>query len=196
MMVLPARHFARAAAALALAAFAACATTAGPRHSGEDTKKVDALLQLIQERLDVAPEVAQTKWNTKAPIEDAPREQQIIDRVRGKAKDFGLEPQFVAEFFQAQIEASKIIQTTRHKAWTAEGRPPFDKIADLGKDIRPVLDRLEPALLGALRDARPVIERPGAKALLDARAPELIKVSGFDLQAGTVALAPLYSIAK
>ena len=179
-----------------LLAFAGHATAQTAAFSAEDVERIDTLLRLIQERLDVAPEVARTKWNTKAPIEDLPREQQIIDRVRGKAKELDLDARMVGEFFQAQIEASKIIQTTRHTMWAAEKRAPFEKVADLGKDIRPVLDRLEPALLAALRDAKPVLERPGAKPLLDARATDLIKVSGVDLQAGTVALAPLYAIAK
>jgi chorismate mutase len=187
-------HILRWAALALLVAGAGIAATP-PARAPEDVVKVDALLRLVQERLDVAPQVAQTKWNTKAPIEDLPREEQIIERVRGKAGEFGLDPQWVSEFFQAQIDASKAIQANRHKAWAAEKHPPFEKVADLGKDIRPILDRLEPALLAALAKARPVLERPGAKALLDARAPDLVTVSGFDMHAGTRALAPLYAIA-
>jgi len=48
-----------------------CATTAS--FTAVDTATVDRLLGLIKERLDTAPEVARTKWNTKAPIEDLSR---------------------------------------------------------------------------------------------------------------------------
>src|SRR5439155_14550775 len=99
-----------------------CAAQPAASFGDEDTARVDAVLRLIQERLDVAPEVAQTKWNSKAPIQDAPREQQIIDRVRGKAKDYGLEEQYVADFFQAQIEASKIMQRSEEHTSELQSR--------------------------------------------------------------------------
>jgi chorismate mutase len=58
---------------------AGCATTAS--FTAVDTAAVDRLLGLITARLDVAPEVARTKWNTKAPVDDPLRDKQIIDGV-------------------------------------------------------------------------------------------------------------------
>ena len=60
----------------------------------------------------MAPEVARTKWNTKAPIEDLPREQQIIDGVATRATDYGLDAQVARDFFKGQIEASKIVRAS------------------------------------------------------------------------------------
>jgi len=142
---------------------------ASASFTAADTAAVDRLLGLIKERLDVAPEVARAKWNTKAPIEDLPREQQIIDGVGRRAPEYGLDPRLAESFFRAQIEASKIVQNALHAEWTAEKQPPFSTVADLGKDIRPVLDRLTPAMMRALADALPVLERPGGRALLEAR---------------------------
>src|ERR1700675_1398834 len=102
-----------------LLAFAGHATAQTAAFSAEDVERIDTLLRLIQERLDVAPEVARTKWNTKAPIEDLPREQQIIDRVAKKATEYGLEPQVAETFFTGQIEASKVVQNALHAEWTA-----------------------------------------------------------------------------
>jgi len=144
-----------------------CAATRS--FTAGDTDAVDRLLGLIEERLEVAPDVARTKWNTKAPIEDLPREQQIIDGVGRRAPEFGLDPQVAAAFFRGQIEASKIVQNALHSQWMATRQPSFATVADLGTDIRPVLDRLTPAMMRALADALPVLQRPGGRQLLEKR---------------------------
>ena len=144
-----------------------CATTA-PLTSA-DTAAVDRLLGLVVQRLAVAPDVARTKWNTKAPIEDPIRERQIITAVGERAADYGVPRAFAERFFDAQIEASKVIQRAMHAEFTAAGRPPFPTVVDLNADIRPILDRLTPELLRALGDALPVLARPGGRARLESR---------------------------
>jgi chorismate mutase len=182
-------------ALLLAATFFALSANAQEAFTQDDTRKVDTLLRLVQERLQVADEVARTKWNTKAAIEDLPREAQIVERVRGRAAEFGLEPQLAGDFFQAQIDASKVIQRALHERWATEKRPPFDKVADLGKDIRPQLDRLEPALLSALHNAKPVLDRPGATVLLDVRT-QAGAFAGSSSAAVDTALKPLYAVAR
>jgi len=157
-----------------LVASLACGCAAARSFTSADTAAVDRLLGLIKERLDVAPDVARTKWNTKAPIEDVPREQQIIDGVARRATEYGLDPQVAGAFFRGQIEASKIVQNALHSEWTATRQPPFAKVADLGTDIRPVLDRLTPAMMRALADALPVLQRPGARGLLETRSKVIL----------------------
>jgi len=51
-------------------------------------------------------------------------------------------------------------------------------------------------LLKAFRDALGVLRRPRSRALLDARAADLIHVGGPDLLAAQAALKPLYAIAN
>ena len=164
--------------------------------SQAETAKIDQLLNLIQQRLDFAPIVAENKWNTKIPIEDWSREQHTMNLVEQQAKRYKLDSGLVKEFFAAQIEANKIIQTVRHKAWAKENRPPFEKTIDPSQEIYPMFDRLEPQLLKALQDALPIIKTKGGKRLLDARAADFIKLGGNDLQAGTIALKPLYDLAR
>ena len=182
---------------MALAALLAwgCATTAGS-FTPADTAKVDRLLGLVKERLDVAPEVARTKWNTKAPIEDLPREKQIIDGVAKRAPEYGLDGAVAGPFFTAQIEASKIVQNALHAEWKARAQPPFAKVADLGKDIRPVLDRLTPALMGALAEALPVLRQPGARQLLEARSQVLLASAPGGPPAVREAIAPLLDLTR
>jgi chorismate mutase len=173
---------------------AGCATTAS--FTAADTATVDRLLGLIKERLDVAPEVARTKWNTKAPIEDLPREKQIIAGVEKGAAGYGLNPQVAGAFFTGQIEASKVIQKALHAKWAAGNQPPFEKVADLGKDIRPVLDRLTPAMMRALADALPVLDQPGGRQLLEARSKAVLGQGPWGEAAVREALAPLLPVSR
>ena len=181
---------------LALVAILAsgCATTAS--FTAADTATVDRLLGLIKERLDVAPEVARTKWNTKAPIEDLPREKQIIDGVAKEATEYGLDPQVAGSFFTGQIEASKVVQNALHAEWTARRQPPFAKVADLGKDIRPVLDRLTPAMMRALAAALPVLQQPGGRQLLEAQTKAILAKAPGGEAAVREAVAPLLKLSR
>jgi chorismate mutase len=144
-----------------------CATTT--RFTAADTAAVDRLLGLIGERLEVAPEVARVKWNTGDPIEDVSRERQIIDGVARRGAEYGLDSAIAGSFFRGQIEASKTVQTALHAKWSASRQPPFAKVRDLDRDIRPMLDRLTPMMMRALVDALPVVQRQGGRDLLDRR---------------------------
>ena len=123
---------------------------------------LDRLLQLIQARLDLATPVARAKWNTRSAIEDRPRENQILLDLGKLAPAYGLEPAYVEAFFLSQIEASKMIQRALFEEWTVRSQPPFDQIANLGRDIRPRLDELTPQLLQALHDSQPLLGDPEA----------------------------------
>jgi chorismate mutase len=180
--------------ALAVCLVSGCSATT--RFTTADTSAVDRLLGLIKERLDVAPEVARTKWNTKAPIEDLPREQQIIDGLGKQATAVGVDAQTARDFFRGQIEASKIVQQKLHAEWTARRQPPFANVADLGKDIRPVLDRLTPAMMRSLADALPVLQRPGGRQLLQTRTKTVLAgAPGGDAAVGE-AVAPLLKLSR
>jgi chorismate mutase len=173
---------------------AGCATTAN--FTAVDTAAVDRLLGLIKERLDVAPEVARTKWNTKSPIDDRLRDKQIIDGVATAATACGLDPQVASTFFIAQIEASKAVQTALHAEWTAKRQPPFAEVADLGKDIRPALDRLTPAMMRALPEALPVLQRRGGHQLLEVRIRAVLSNAPGGDTAVRKAVAPLLALSK
>jgi chorismate mutase len=188
------RRLTSALGLVSLLSAACCAS--GPRFSGDDTAKVDNLLVLVRQRLEVAPEVARVKWNTKAPIEDLPREKQIVDGVARTAPDRGLDPAVAAAFFQGQIDASKVVQRALHEQWTAKAQPPFEKVPDLVKDIRPVLDRLTPALVEGLAEAMPVLSRPGAGELLAERTRSVLAGAPGGDAAVEVAVAPLRKVSK
>lgn len=109
-----------------------------------------SLAALVDERLGLMPEVARYKWNRKQPIEDLPREQALLESIKTQAPGYGLDPARAVAFFAAQIEASKLLQRELFFAWEASGQGSFDAVKDLGSEIRPRLDALNPRLLEAL----------------------------------------------
>ena len=139
-----------------------CPPRGGPSARTPAASSLERLLQLIQARLDLATPVAQAKWNTRSPIEDRLRENQILLDLGKLAPAYGLEPSYVESFFRSQIEASKMIQRALFEDWTVQSQPPFDSVPNLGRDIRPRLDELTPQLLEALRDSQPLLGDPEA----------------------------------
>lgn len=123
------------------------------------------LFRLMEERLAVAPLVARSKWNSGAPIDDPPRERKILEEVAHSALQGGLEPALAVAFFQAQFEAGKLLQRQLHAQWRAQHQPPFTDVPDLGRSVRPVLDRLTPQLIAALSALQPW-RQPEANACL------------------------------
>jgi chorismate mutase len=182
------RRFIAALGALLLTACAAPQTS-------PDTQRLDRLLQLIGQRLSYMDDVARNKWNSGAPIEDLPREREIIDSLGKQAAGYGLDAAIAREFFRAQIEASKIIQRTRFAEWRAQNQPPFKNIPDLRDKIRPALDALTPELMNALAAALPELRKTGAP-LVDARSKIIIGVRAADTSARDEAVSPLVRIAN
>jgi chorismate mutase len=167
---------------------AACATPQTP-----ETQKLDRLLDLIGQRLGYMDDVARNKWNSGAPIEDLPREQEIIESLGKQAAGYGLDPAIVRDFFRAQIEASKIIQRARFAEWKAQNQPPFRNPPDLRDKIRPALDALTPELMRALADALPVLKSSNPAPLVKERSATIIRTD--DIAARDEATAPLLRLA-
>ncbi len=161
-----------------------------------DVEKIDRVLTLIQQRLSYMDDVARNKWNSGAAIEDLPREREIIEGIGKQAAGYGLDATIARDFFRAQIEASKIIQNTRFREWRAAGQPKFERVRDLGREIRPALDALTPAMMSALAAALPALQIRGAAKAIDARAATLVSVHSADIPARDAAVAPLSQLAR
>ncbi len=140
------------------------------------------LALLVDERLSLMPDVARYKWNQQAAIEDLPRERALIESVRGLAAARGLSPDRAAAFFEAQIEASKVIQRELFAQWQAAGQGRFETVVDLATQIRPRLDALNPSLLEGLA----AVPGPVARVQLGE-----FKTSAFSPSAVQTAVAPL-----
>jgi chorismate mutase len=160
-----------------------------------DVEKIDRVLALIQQRLGYMDDVARNKWTSGAPVEDLPREREIIDGIGRQAAGYGLDAAIARDFFRAQIEASKIIQTTRFREWRAQNHPPFREMPDLRDKIRPALDALTPEMMKALAAALPALQTPGSATVVYARAAAIVNVIAADVPARDAAVAPLTRLA-
>lgn len=151
---------------------AACQTTTPPPTQAivQEEQQWQQLIRLMDERLAVAPLVARSKWNSGAPIDDPVREQQILQDVAQRVSEAGVEPALATAFFQAQFDAGKLVQRRLHAQWRAQGQAPFAPAPDLAREVRPVLDRLTPQLIAALRALQPALRQPGATERLAAAA--------------------------
>ncbi|MEH1948899.1 MAG: gamma subclass chorismate mutase AroQ [Nostoc sp.] len=157
----------------------------------EQQRPVDKLLKLIQQRLLIAHDVARWKWNQKRPIEDLKREQELLLKVRQQATTHNLEPDRVAAFFQAQIEAGKLIQTADFQNWQKRGIKSFANVPDLNQTLRPSLDKLNTEFLFALTELTSVLGCPQIQELIQSRSQVIIQGDGIDRQVQNLAISPL-----
>ncbi|MEH2239037.1 gamma subclass chorismate mutase AroQ [Nostoc sp.] len=157
----------------------------------EQQLPVDKLLKLIQQRLLIAHDVARWKWNHKRPIEDRKREQELLLKVRQQATTYSLESDRVAAFFQAQIEAGKLIQTVDFQNWQKQGIKSFPHVPDLNQTLRPSLDKLNTEFLFALTELTPVLGCPQIRELIQSRSQVIIQGNGIVKQVQSLAISPL-----
>jgi chorismate mutase-like protein len=153
---------------------------------------LEPLRQAIDQRLLLAQDVARAKWNAKAPIEDLPREEQVIAAAVRQGATLGLPEAWVRTVFRAQIEASKTVQHALYRRWEAEGIGRFDDAPDLAKTIRPQLDRLTTQLLRSMADNEAVLHDASRKADV-AVAMHALQARALDPAAADQALAPFLS---
>lgn len=153
----------------------ACQTTLVSMPVTEQ-QKIDRLLTLMDQRLDVAVMVAQSKWNSGAPINDPVREQKILDDLSASLTNASEdEKSFMRRFFQAQFDAGKFIQLDLHARWRKEHHERFAAPPDLARDIRPELDRLTPLLIEAVNQALPSLRQAATRQYLQQRSVTLVR---------------------
>jgi chorismate mutase len=131
-------------------AFAIIGTSAAGGQGAID--QLQPLVETSARRLLIAEQVALTKWDSGAAVEDLPREAQVIRAAVRDSDSTGLDPTLVSNFFKAQIEANKLIQYSLLADWRRSGRAPAHAPIDLVATIRPELDRVQTALIAELAD--------------------------------------------
>ncbi len=143
-----------------LASGAHAATAAAPPES------LKPLLETLNERLNIGDLVALTKWDSGKPIQDSPREAQVIANARTLAAERKLDAEDVAQLIGAQMEANKLVQYGLLAQWQAAGAAPDTPRPDLGQQIRPRLDELQTRLLQQYAAFLPYRQDPNCLAWL------------------------------
>lgn len=142
---------------------ATCVQAATPPAPPQSLKP---LLMTLNERLNIGDLVALTKWDSGKPIQDSPREAQVIANARKLASEHKLDPEDVAQLIAAQMEANKLVQYGLLAQWQAAGAAPDTPRPDLGKQIRPRLDELQNRLLQQYADFVPYRHDPNCSVWL------------------------------
>lgn len=115
--------------------------------SSAPPESLNLLLATMNERLNIADQVALSKWDSGKPIQDSAREAQVIGTARMLATARQLDPDAVAELVAAQIEGNKLVQYGLLAQWQAAGKAPDVPRSDLSTQIRTQLDELQTRLL-------------------------------------------------
>jgi len=123
--------------------FVCCNVFAGPVSS----VALGTLSTALNERMQVMKEVAGYKAQHHLPIEDLPREQQVMQSMLKNAEQAGLEPHSVEPFVHALMNASKAIQYRYRADWLSA--PDNTAVRDLA-DTRQQIQRLDSQLLNAI----------------------------------------------
>ncbi|QQZ42508.1 chorismate mutase [Pseudomonas sp. SK3(2021)] len=131
------------------------ALLAGTAQAAPAPASLVLLLASIEERLAIADQVALSKWDSHKPVEDRPREREVIAGAVAQAPAYKLDGAAVEQFFAAQIEANKLVQYAHLSEWTLQAQAPNAPRPDLVGQIRPQLDRLQKRLLQQLADFSP-----------------------------------------
>jgi chorismate mutase len=139
---------------------------AGAAEAPAPAEALRPLLATLNERLNIGDLVALTKWDSGKPIQDSPREAQVIANARTLATEHQLDPEDVAQLIAAQMEANKLVQYGLLAQWQTAGVAPDTPRPDLARQIRPRLDELQTRLLRQYADFAPFRRAPNCPALL------------------------------
>lgn len=120
-------------------------TSSHPAHPAPGA--LQPLLDTMTQRLEIANDVALSKWYSGKPVQDSERERQVILNAQAQAAAFKLTPDQVEAFMSAQMEANKQVQYARIEQWRTSGQVPATPDVTLTTGIRARLDALQPVLM-------------------------------------------------
>lgn len=146
----------------------------GAQAAAAAPETLQPLLNTINERLNIADQVALTKWDSGKPIQDTAREAQVITNAKKQAVERNLDPDEAAELIAAQIEANKLVQYGLIAQWQAAHKAPDAPRPDLNQ-LRPKLDELQTRLLQEYADFAPYRVDPECPTWLAEQRSALIK---------------------
>jgi len=124
-------------------------------HAQPAIERFWPLVATSARRLAIAERVALAKWTGRVEVEDAAREAQVVHSAVQYGAPKGLDERLIANVFNAQIEANKVVQYSLLGDWHRNGRAPAHKPVNLAA-IRLELDRLQTDLIEELADLRPL----------------------------------------
>lgn len=167
-----------------------------PTFSAAEQLKLDELLVTMKSQLELAAQAARDSWLAHRPVDDPRAEAEFVDSAVNRAFEHTLPPETVQEFFRAQIEAAKHVQSTLHQQWQSEPKTRPQAGAMSADAARARVAPSSTALLSALAHAHPVLRREGGRKLLEERADVVFAGVPGGPHAATLAITPLWKLAQ
>jgi chorismate mutase len=133
-------------------------------QSQPGVEKLQPLVETSAHRLMIAEQVALAKRDSGAPVEDPPREAQVIHSAVQAGEARGLDEASVAAFFRAQIEANKIVQYSLLADWRRHGDAPVHAPISSMSSVRSELDQIQSLLIAELADTAAIRARATCRA--------------------------------
>ena len=131
------------------------------RAEERSSPEMRRLLDLIEHRAALMPDVAAWKWHAGRPVFDAQREAAVLVRATAEAEAAGLEQAGAQAFVEAQMAISRSIQT--HAFARFEDEPPPAGGPDLLVDLRPAISATTAEMLHVLPRVLPLLQRPSSR---------------------------------
>ena len=115
------------------------------------------LESLARQRIELAPQVAWTKFSRGIPVYDPAREAAALHHVMTLGASRGIPQETTRRFFAAQMEVSRRVQWEWIHAWHKGRAEPFGPVRSLENDLRPRIDAIGAQQIEALaRGAQPL----------------------------------------
>jgi len=140
----------------------------------EILEKIDGVLFTIQEWFVLTHEVAKWKWNHEVPIQEKKKEEKLIQALCEKGKKAGLQPQLVKEVFQAQLEASRMIQENHFENWRKQEINQFGGVLNFKSDLKPKIDQICDQFIFKLKEVLPLLRKRNLSDVIKWRAEVVI----------------------
>jgi serine protease Do len=142
----------------------------------EKARAVDALLEIMKQRLELSADAARFKYANKVPITDSRREEMLLAKLLKAAEEKGLDQNLVREFFRAQFAASRALQEDLHAHWAKSDKAlPATDVPDLKGTLRPKMDQISQDLLQAFAKAQPHLRENAVHQLLRERSANVLQ---------------------
>lgn len=109
-----------------------------------------SLASAMNQRIQVMKDVAGYKSTHHLPVEDLVREQKVLATAQAEAGEAGVDPQSVAPFIQAQMDAAKAIQYRYLADWLSRPEPDW-KPANL-EDVRARISQYDNVILKTISE--------------------------------------------
>lgn len=149
-----------------------------PAHAN-DTEALLPLVDAAAQRLQTAEPVAATKWQTKTPIEDPVRVDQVLSTVTSEAAAKGADAERVRRIFTDQIHATEAIEYARFAQWKLDPGAAPVAAPDLASS-RAVIDGLNHRMVDEIARQRHVLESDGCADHVTAATEAVASAHDFD----------------